>query len=155
MCGVCIRSWLICIYLYREVGTQVKFALLVNHVWYFQLLRVRVIFFKTLYVEQFSTQRTNVPFIGEFLTTEEYFINLKAILPQSPAVFLLWFEHNHVQTSICHLKASIVGFHGYIRGVKADCCSVQSRPALLSMRALSPVWKGTWLDSCKMCQAPV
>lgn len=47
--------------------------------------------------------------------------------------------------TVAHLKASVVGFHGYIRGVKAECCSVQSRPALLSMCSLSQYeWKRDW-----------
>lgn len=71
--------------------------------------------------------------------------NVTGILRDSGGI---WSQSTVVLTlahTMAHLKASIVGFHGYIRGVKAECCSVRSRPALLSMCSLSQYeWEREW-----------
>lgn len=118
-------------------------------------------FFETQWIEEeFPTQKfpqaiyccpkgTNIPFTGEYLAIQQNFTGILWTLLQSTVVFLLRLK----QVNTVHLKCSIVGIHGYVQ-MKADCCSVQSRPALLSMCPLSPVWMEMWLDSCKMRQTP-
>ncbi len=83
-------------------------------------------------------QGTNVPFTCEYLATRQNFTGilwtLRGIWLQSTVVLRLLLKQTY---TVVHLKASIVGFHGYIRGVKAECCSAQSRSALSSMCTLS------------------